>query len=265
MDFFEVDAASNTGVDDMERILSSVSLMPQQGTKKIYLIDEAHMLSKSAMSAMLKILEEPNDFTVFLFATTDPQKIIHPVRSRSTQVFCRALTIQEISDNLSEIAGKEGITFESDALKLIARRSNGSVRDSIMLFEQIYITFKTVSLHAVRDMSGILATEGDIIDALDTKGMADALRMLEPYIRSSPRDLWQSILEAVVTILATHYKVSKDGRDPLPSEFMELWPLNRINQCMKKINETAMGFQKTVNPKMLVEVLIYDIGSTALV
>lgn len=266
MDFIEVDAASNTGVADMERVLSSVSLMPQQGTKKIYLIDEAHMLSKSAMSAMLKILEEPNDHTVFLFATTDPQKIIHPVRSRSTQVFCHALTIQEISDNLSEIAGKEEITFEHDALKLIARRANGSVRDSLMLFEQIFITSKTVSLNAVRDMSGTLATESDIIDALyalDTKGMADALRILEPYIRSSPRDLWQSILDAVIIILATHYKVKRDGHEELTPQFMEKWPLNRINQCMKKINETAIGFQKTISPRMLVELLIYDIGSTS--
>ncbi len=137
MDIVEMDAASNTGIDDIRQLIESAQNPPISGNYKIYIIDEVHMLSKSAMNALLKILEEPPKYLVFLLATTNPEKLLPTVLSRLTKLNLTNHTAEDIQSNLKQISEKEGLKVEDKALKLIAKRSGGGQRDAINLLETV--------------------------------------------------------------------------------------------------------------------------------
>jgi DNA polymerase III subunit gamma/tau len=137
VDIIEMDAASNTGIDDIRQLTESAYISPMIGKYKVFIIDEVHMLSKSAMNALLKLLEEPPDTVVFLLATTNPEKLLPTVLSRLTKLNLTAHTERDIVDRLEFIAKKEGMNIEGTVLELIAKRSGGSQRDSINMLETL--------------------------------------------------------------------------------------------------------------------------------
>jgi len=137
IDLVEMDAASNTGIDDVRLLIESAKNPPLIGKYKIYLIDEVHMLSKSAMNALLKILEEPPTYLVFLLATTNPEKLIPTVLSRLTKLNLTNHSTSELTVNLRKIADKEGLNIEDNVLEMLAKRADGSQRDAINLLETL--------------------------------------------------------------------------------------------------------------------------------
>jgi DNA polymerase III subunit gamma/tau len=153
-DFIEIDAASNTGVDNVRQIIDSSSLLPLMGSKKIYLIDEAHMLSKAAFNAFLKLMEEP-PATVIL-ATTDTQKIIETVRSRCFQLFFKPVDALALQKHLAYICSQENIDFQEDGLALIVQETDGSARDAINLLEQVRFSADTITRDTVCTVLGYL-------------------------------------------------------------------------------------------------------------
>jgi DNA polymerase-3 subunit gamma/tau len=136
VDLLEIDAASNTGVDDVRALIENAQYMPARGRTKVYLIDEVHMLSKSAFNALLKTLEEPPGHVKFLLATTDPQKLPVTVLSRCLQFNLRRLEPGQIEQQMARILGAEGIAFDPGALQLLARAADGSLRDGLSLLDQ---------------------------------------------------------------------------------------------------------------------------------
>ena len=136
VDLIEVDAASNTQVDNMRDLLDNAQYAPTQGQFKIYIIDEVHMLSKSAFNAMLKTLEEPPEHVKFILATTDPQKVPVTVLSRCLQFNLKQMPSQSISEYLEKILKEEGLAYEINALYLIAKAANGSMRDALSILDQ---------------------------------------------------------------------------------------------------------------------------------
>ncbi|OAM53084.1 DNA polymerase III, subunit gamma and tau [Methylovorus sp. MM2] len=136
VDLLEVDAASNTQVDSMRELLENAQYAPTVGRFKVYIIDEVHMLSRSAFNAMLKTLEEPPAHVKFILATTDPQKVPVTVLSRCLQFNLRQMSSTAIADHLQSVLGQENISFESVALQLVARAANGSMRDALSLLDQ---------------------------------------------------------------------------------------------------------------------------------
>ncbi len=136
VDLIEVDAASKTKVDDTRELLDNVQYAPARGRYKVYLIDEVHMLSKSSFNALLKTLEEPPEHVKFLLATTDPQKLPVTVLSRCLQFNLKRMTPRLIADRLAYICGEEGIEASPEALMMIARAADGSMRDSLSLLDQ---------------------------------------------------------------------------------------------------------------------------------
>jgi DNA polymerase III subunit gamma/tau len=137
IDLVEMDAASNTGIDDVRLLIESAKNPPLIGKYKVYLIDEVHMLSKSAMNALLKILEEPPSYLVFLLATTNPEKLIPTVLSRLTKLNLTNHSTSELTANLRNIANKEGLNIEENVLEMLAKRADGSQRDAINLLETL--------------------------------------------------------------------------------------------------------------------------------
>ncbi|MGH8314488.1 MAG: DNA polymerase III subunit gamma/tau, partial [Steroidobacterales bacterium] len=136
VDLLELDAASNTGIDNMREILDNARYAPTIGRYKVYLIDEVHMLSKAAFNSMLKTLEEPPEHVKFILATTDPQKIPVTVLSRCLQFNLKALPFAQIATRLADILRSEEIAFDETALALIAHGARGSMRDALSVLDQ---------------------------------------------------------------------------------------------------------------------------------
>ncbi|MEN9946462.1 MAG: hypothetical protein RLZZ293_848 [Pseudomonadota bacterium] len=157
VDVIEIDAASNTGVDNIREVIENAQYAPTSGKYKIYIIDEVHMLSKSAFNAMLKTLEEPPAHIVFILATTDPQKLPITILSRCLQLKLRNLASGEIANHVQKILTYEQLGFETDALDLIAKAANGSMRDALSLTDQAiaFATHQIISLDKVQQMLGI--------------------------------------------------------------------------------------------------------------
>lgn len=155
-DFMEIDAASNTGVDNVRAIIDAAALLPLMGRKKIYLIDEAHMLSKAAFNAFLKLMEEPPISVVFMLATTDTQKIIETVRSRCFQLFFKPVEQNILVEHLSMICRQEEITHEATGILRIVQETGGSVRDALNLLEQVRFSHPVITDSAVTRVLGYL-------------------------------------------------------------------------------------------------------------
>ena len=153
MDLIEIDAASHTGVDNVRDILEKVPFRPSQARYKVYVIDEAHMLSTSAFNALLKTLEEPPEHVIFVLATTEPHRILPTVLSRCQRFEFRRIPVEAIATRLRTICTAEGIEAEEAALELIARAATGSLRDAISLLDQM-ASAGEVTVEAVRRTLG---------------------------------------------------------------------------------------------------------------
>ena len=136
VDLLEIDAASNTGIDNIREVLENAQYAPTAGKYKVYIIDEVHMLSKSAFNAMLKTLEEPPEHVKFILATTDPHKVPVTVLSRCLQFVLRNMTAQQVADHLAHVLDSEQIPYETPALALLGRAAAGSMRDALSLLDQ---------------------------------------------------------------------------------------------------------------------------------
>ena len=173
MDVLEMDAASHTGVDDVRQINDSVRYAPASARYKVYIIDEVHMLSTAAFNAFLKTLEEPPEHAKFVFATTEIRKVPVTVLSRCQRFDLRRVEADVLMGHLSNIANKEGVEVEPEALGIIARAAEGSVRDSLSLFDQaIAHAAGLVRADAVRQMLG-LADRTRVIDLFDSLARGD--------------------------------------------------------------------------------------------
>lgn len=150
LNIYELDAASNNSVEDIRGLVEQVRFAPQLGKKKIYIIDEVHMLSQSAFNAFLKTLEEPPSYAIFILATTEKHKIIPTILSRCQIFDFNRIQVEDIANHLAYVASKENITADTDALHIIAQKADGALRDSLSMFDQIvsfagnHITYKAV-------------------------------------------------------------------------------------------------------------------------
>ena len=155
VDLLEIDAASNTGIDNIREVLENAQYAPTAGKYKVYIIDEVHMLSKSAFNAMLKTLEEPPEHVKFILATTDPHKVPVTVLSRCLQFVLRNMTAQQVSQHLAHVLNSEQIPYEAPALALLGRAAAGSMRDALSLLDQaIAMGSGSVTEADVRQMIG---------------------------------------------------------------------------------------------------------------
>ncbi len=231
IDLIEVDAASRTKVDDTRELLDNVQYAPSRGRYKVYLIDEVHMLSGHSFNALLKTLEEPPPHVKFLLATTDPQKLPVTVLSRCLQFHLKALQPEQITGQLEKILTNEGVDCEGEALKLIARAADGSMRDALSLLDQA-ISYGGGSLRSsdVRGMLGTIETDyvRDLLYAL-AKQDADAGMAQVERIAERSRDYGNVLDELLVQLyhvslaqLAPGVLDAKQVREPWHDELARL-------------------------------------------
>ncbi len=154
LDIIEIDAASNTGVENIREIIERARFAPTQARWKVYVIDECHMLSTAASNALLKTIEEPPSRVVFILATTNPERVLNTIKSRCQKFDFRRISPSDIFQHLSEIAEKESIKYEVQALKMIAKRSNGGMRDAQSLIEQLNLLPEGVTINNIQNLLG---------------------------------------------------------------------------------------------------------------
>jgi DNA polymerase III subunit gamma/tau len=181
LDVLEIDAASNTGVDDIRTLRENVRYMPTSGKKRVYIIDEVHRLSGAAFDALLKTLEEPPAHVMFIFATTEPLKVPETILSRTQRFDFKRLSAVDLVARLRAIADKESINISDTALMLLARKAEGSVRDSLSLMDQV-AAFATsdITEEIVTSALGLVGGQPlfDFIDAIAAKDAGRAVRLL---------------------------------------------------------------------------------------
>jgi DNA polymerase-3 subunit gamma/tau len=196
VDLLEIDAASRTKVDDTREILDNVQYAPARGRFKVYLIDEVHMLSTHSFNALLKTLEEPPDHVKFVLATTDPQKIPVTILSRCLQFNLRRLSPDQVGDQIKRILEAEGLESEPEAITLLGRAADGSMRDGLSLLDQALASGTKLLETEVRDMLGSVEQRHvhELIEALAAKDAGRAIGVIGEVFAQA-RDMGQLLLD----------------------------------------------------------------------
>jgi DNA polymerase-3 subunit gamma/tau len=205
LDLIEIDAASNTSVDDVRDLRDRINFSPNQGRYKVYIIDEVHMLSTAAFNALLKTLEEPPQHAIFILATTEVHKIPATVLSRCQRHEFRRIPVKEIVDNLKILAEEEKIPAEPEALSLVARQATGSMRDAISLLDQLASAGDRITLQLAQDVLGT-ATSQAVVEVIESVLKREAAQGLEAIHRSldagsDPRQFARQVVDYLRNLL----------------------------------------------------------------
>lgn len=234
LDIIEIDAASNNGVDDVHRVRDAVRVPPQTGTYKVFIIDEVHMLSKPAFNALLKTLEEPPPHVIFIFATTEPHKVLPTVLSRCQRFDFRRIKVAEIVDRLRHICREEGITADDESLHVIASKADGALRDALSLMDQaIAFCGTTITHEALTRALNIVGVDTlfAILDGIRGNDAASVIRTLDDLLVNG-NDL-QELLISLTEILRNLYMV-KDAKT--------LYLVEVTDDTLRRLKETAAAF-----------------------
>lgn len=205
LDLIEIDAASNTSVDDVRDLRDKINFSPNQGRYKVYIIDEVHMLSTAAFNALLKTLEEPPAHAIFILATTEVHKIPATVLSRCQRHEFRRIPVKEIIENLTSMAAEEKIQVEEEALSLVARQATGAMRDAISLLDQLASSGKNITLQMAQDVLGT-ATSQAVIGVIEAIVKRQADQGLDEIHRSldagsDPRQFARQVVDYLRSLL----------------------------------------------------------------
>ena len=276
MDVLEIDAASNRGIDEVRALRESVKFMPVEGRKKVFIIDEAHMLTTEAWNALLKTIEEPPAHVMFIFATTEIEKLPVTIVSRCQRYTFRRITSDDIAQRLSYVAEKEGFGLDPAAAQLIAVHADGGLRDALSILDQCAgMATGTITPQVVEELIGLVSKEW-IIHFLDALRNGDGPKLLS-YIHDAlaeGRDATQ-IMEALIQHVRALLvgKVAPDADelkvyDAFKAEFLaqaESIDFNELNQYVRSVQSIMNDAKQVDNPRTIIEmgllVLCAKLGS----
>ena len=214
LDLIEIDAASNTSVDDIRELRDNINFSPSQGRFKVYIIDEVHMLSTSAFNALLKTLEEPPSHVIFVLATTEIHKIPATVLSRCQRHEFRRIPVQTIIEKLKLLCAQEHIEIEDEALSLVARQATGSLRDAISLIDQLSSIGKVITLETAQNILGTATSQAvlDLGQAIQDHDSARGLELIHTALDAGtdPRQFARQVVDYLRTLLVIKLNGSKD-------------------------------------------------------
>ena len=271
VDVIEIDGASNNGVEAVRELRQNAGLRPSRARFKIYYIDEVHMLSTGAFNALLKTLEEPPEHVKFFFATTEPNKIPITVLSRCQRYDFAGITPDQIAETLGEICQREGVKADDDALRTIARRASGSMRDAQSLLEQL-LSFGGERLTAdlVHQQLGIASDERtlDLLDALADRDAAKVLDIVDQSVASGvqPAEMLGGALEflrdaMVLSAGANASLLSATPRQrPRIKAIIDRWPLDTILAAMQILSEYRLKLRGSPHGRLLVETALVRVA-----
>ena len=272
VDVLEIDGASNRGIDEIRQLRSNVSVRPSRSRFKIYIIDEVHMLTKEAFNALLKTLEEPPEHVKFIFCTTDPEKIPITVLSRCQRFDFSPVGVEEIVARLQHIVTTEGSEADHEALRLLARKAAGSVRDSQSLLEQLLsFTSDKITVEAVNSMLGTAGTARlfGVVSALASRDAASALRELDQAIGDGvdAGQLTEQLLGCIRDLLAMSVGGGKElllhssesDAEKL-TEIAKAWGTPNLLAAAQIVDQTLARMRMVTHSRVLLETALIRIS-----
>ncbi len=270
LDIIEIDGASNRGVDEIRNLRESVRYAPARGKKKVYIIDEVHMLTKEAFNALLKTLEEPPSHVLFIFATTELHKVPATILSRCQRYDFRRISVEEIIGRLKYIAQQENISIDDDSLLIIAKKGDGSMRDSQSIFDQV-VSFcgTTITSQHVADALNIVDQElfFKVSDVLKRRDTHAGLSLINEVIQSG-YDLKEFIsgvaehfrnMLIVKTTQSTQLIEESELHRKRYTEDVEAFSLHDILRIIKVVTDTDNSIRYSVQPRFKLEVMIVQL------
>ncbi|MGQ0815371.1 MAG: DNA polymerase III subunit gamma/tau [Gemmatimonadota bacterium] len=272
LDVIEIDAASNRGVDDARDLRERAMYAPTEETRwKVYIVDEAHMLTREAWNALLKILEEPPPRVIFVFATTEPQKIQQaapPILSRTQRFDFRRIGTHDIVERLREVLKREGVEAGDDVLLPIARRAEGGMRDALSLTDQVLSFAGTrISAEDVRRVLGLIGDETylEMFEIIAERRHADVFRFVA-RIYDEGYDLAEfqrGLADAIRTLMIANLEgaARTDVRDDLRARFGEVANRFAVGDLLRMLSQVAEldtegRLRKSANPRIMLEALL---------
>lgn len=274
LNIFELDAASNNSVDDIRNLIQQVQIAPQIGTKKVYIIDEVHMLSQAAFNAFLKTLEEPPSYAIFILATTEKHKILPTILSRCQVFDFRRITVKDTAAHLAEIAAKEGVKAEPQALHTIAQKADGGLRDALSIFDQL-VSYggDTLTYADVRKNLNVLDHDHyfSITESLRTGDAAAALVAFNEI-------LFQGFdAHLFVAGLSKHFRDLLVSQDPRTIPLLEVsedmgaqyaeqarnMPRHLLVEGLARLGQVDAQYKNSKEPRLLVELALIQLAQGA--
>lgn len=267
VDIIEIDAASNNGVDEIRVLKNKVNLVPANSKYKVYIIDEVHMLTTSAFNALLKTLEEPPSHIIFILATTEPHKIPETILSRCQRFDFKKINIESLCLKLNEIIKKENIKITKDAVYEIARLSDGGMRDSISILDQVnaYST-ENITIEDINDVSGTLSSNEltTLISSIVENDIQKTLNLIDVYNNSGKNiyKLCEDIVEMLKNTLiyydAPKYLETKFENIENFKKLSKLIAKQKTIELIKKFNSSLTEMSLSNNPKMIMELIVIN-------
>lgn len=270
LDVIEIDGASNTGVNDVRIIKEEVMFPPTSSKYKIYIIDEVHMLSQSAFNALLKTIEEPPEYVIFIFATTETQKVPATIRSRCQQFNFQLIPLEKIKELLKQACDETGISAEDEALFWIAKESTGSMRDAYTLFDQV-VSFSNgrITMDLIREKLGLVGSEqlieimkfvlnNRIIDAQEKVHELIVKGISTDQIIKDFTDFFRSLLlikEGVKSESSLGVQVSS-----FPEEILKAYTEEQLENALEMFLTLYRDIRYSLNPRFELELAISKLG-----
>lgn len=275
MDVFEIDAASNRGIDEIKALREQVAFAPVDGHYKIYIIDEVHMLTTEAFNALLKTLEEPPAHVIFVLATTDPHKIPATIHSRCQRFDFRRVTVEEIAEHLAMVAEKSGIAADAEALRLIAIQSEGGMRDALSLLDQCGVMGVKVDVNTVREVLGIVGREAlrELVQAIGKQDVSESLDKLHVLLEQG-KDVKQVLVELAEYLRAlllfkaapSYSEVYLTDNAEALASCAQYYGQERLLAAEERIHSAMQELRGTMRPRITAELCLLDLcrqeGST---
>lgn len=269
-DIIEIDAASNNGVDEVRNLIDKVKYAPMQGKYKIYIIDEVHMMTSGAFNALLKTIEEPPAHVIFIFATTEPNKVLPTIISRCQKFDFNKVSIHDIKYRLSVVCKNEGIEIDENGLMLIAQLADGGMRDALSILDQcVAYCSSHIDVNDIRKIYGVVTSEdiGKLFYSVYKKDVDSFVKDIQKYsdmgmdIKRLTADFIHMLKDSLILDYSENSTLVSDMNKDMIRKYFKLAPINFRIKCMEELMDTYNKYTYASNALDYLEASLLKISS----
>lgn len=269
-DIIEIDAASNNGVDEVRNLIDKVKYAPMQGKYKIYIIDEVHMMTSGAFNALLKTIEEPPAHVIFIFATTEPNKVLPTIISRCQRFDFNKVSMHDIKYRLSVVCKNEGIEIDENGLTLIAQLADGGMRDALSILDQcVAYCSSYIDVNDIRKIYGVVTSEdiGKLFYSVYKKDVDSFVKDIQKYsdmgmdIKRLTADFIHMLKDSLILDYSENSTLVSDMNKDMIRKYFKLAPINFRIKCMEELMDTYNKYTYASNTLDYLEASLLKISS----
>ena len=269
-DIIEIDAASNNGVDEVRNLIDKVKYAPMQGKYKIYIIDEVHMMTSGAFNALLKTIEEPPAHVIFIFATTEPNKVLPTIISRCQRFDFNKVSMHDIKYRLSVVCKNEGIEIDENGLTLIAQLADGGMRDALSILDQcVAYCSSHIDVNDIRKIYGVVTSEdiGKLFYSVYKKDVDSFVKDIQKYsdmgmdIKRLTADFIHMLKDSLILDYSENSTLVSDMNKDMIRKYFKLAPINFRIKCMEELMDTFNKYTYASNALDYLEASLLKISS----